>query len=691
MPNRLNNEKSPYLLQHANNPVDWYPWGAEAFNKAASEDKPIFLSIGYSTCHWCHVMERESFEDHEVAVLMNETFVSIKVDREERPDLDNIYMTVSQMLTGSGGWPLTIVMTPDKKPFFAGTYIPKENRFGRIGMMELIPRIKEVWTTRRNDTVESANEILKALQGRENENPGSDLGSALLDKAYQGLADLFDKVYGGLGNAPKFPSPHNLYFLLRHWKRTGDENALHIVEKTLSGMRKGGIYDQIGFGFHRYSTDREWLVPHFEKMLYDQALLAIAYLETYQSTGKATYAGTAREIFEYVLRDMTDHEGGFYSAEDADSEGVEGKFYTWEMEEIEKQFDKGSIDLIRRVFNVEKNGNYKDEASGRSNGTNILHQNKSFQEIADDLKISVRELEDRIDVLRKKLFTVREKRIHPYKDDKILTDWNGLMISALARGAQILDESRYLKAAKKAAGFIMEKLYHPDEGLLHRYRDGQAGIMAHADDYAFFIWGLLELYEASFDPDYLTSALELNQYLMKHFWDEKRWGLYFTSDNGEELIIRTRESNDGAVPSANSVAILNLLRLSRFTGDPELEKRAGEIERAFSNTIRQYPLGYTMFLTGIDFGIGPSYEVVVAGNSEGSDTRAMLQTLRSCFIPNKVTILRPTEKKFPEIDDLAELIKYHVSIEGKATAYICQNFTCKAPTTDAEKMLEYLK
>ena len=690
MPNRLIDEKSPYLLQHAYNPVEWYPWGEEAFNKALSEDKPIFLSIGYSTCHWCHVMERESFEDHEVAGLMNDTFVSIKVDREERPDLDNIYMTVSQMLTGSGGWPLTIIMTPDKNPFFAGTYIPKESRFGRKGMMELIPLFKEAWATRRNDAVESANEIFNALQGMENEIPGGDLGSTILAEAYHELSKRFDKVHGGLGSAPKFPSPHNLYFMLRYWKRTDDNDALHIVEKTLSGMRQGGIYDQIGFGFHRYSTDREWLVPHFEKMLYDQALLAIAYLEAYQATGKSIYADTAREIFEYVMRDMTDPEGGFYSAEDADSEGVEGKFYVWEMEEIEKHFDIEDVGLIKKIYNVEVAGNYKDEATGRNTGTNILHLKDFLQKVAEDLGITAGELEERADRVREKLFNIREKRIHPYKDDKILVDWNGLMISAFARGAQILNNAGYLKVARKAAGFIMNNLYHPDKGLVHRYRDGQAGITANVDDYAFLVWSLLELYEASFDSDYLSSAIELNQYLLKHFWDEKRGGFFFTPDDGEELIIRTRESNDGAVPSGNSVAMLNLLRLSRFTGDHDLEKRAGEIERAFSNTVKQYPLGYTMFLTGIDFGIGPSYEVVIAGNSDAPDTTVMLQTLRNIFIPNKVIVMRPTEIESPPIDDLAEFVKHHLSIEGKATAYVCQNFACNSPTTDTDKMIEYM-
>ncbi|UCB48350.1 MAG: thioredoxin domain-containing protein [Deltaproteobacteria bacterium] len=690
-PNRLIHEKSPYLLQHAYNPVDWYPWGEEAFEKARKEDKPIFLSIGYSTCHWCHVMERESFEDRDVSKLMNETFVSIKVDREERPDLDHVYMTVCQMLTGSGGWPLNIMMTPDKRPFFAATYIPKESRFGRMGMMDLIPRLKQVWKERRDEVLDSAEKIVGALKSVESESPGEEMDTATLDGAYQQLAERFDERFGGFSKAPKFPSPHSFYFLLRYWKRTNNQKALQMVEKTLGEMRQGGIYDHVGFGFHRYATDQEWLVPHFEKMLYDQAMLAMAYVEAFQAFGIAAYRETAEEIFTYVLRDMTAPKGGFYSAEDADSEGVEGKFYVWTEAEIRKVLTKKEADFLIEWFCVEKDGNFLEEATGHKTGANILHLKKSPAEMALDLKMSEQDLRDRFASAREKLFTAREKRIHPHKDDKVLTDWNGLMIAALAKGSRAFGEPRFAEAAQKALGFILDQMREPDGRLLHRYRDGQAGITANLDDYAFLIWGLTELYEATFDSNYLETALKLNGDMLKHFWDDQLGGLYFTPDDGEALIVRKKELYDGAVPSGNAVAMLNLLRLARFTADTQLEERATEMGRAFSKAVKQFPSGYTQFLVAVDFGIGPSYEVVIVGKSGANDTKEMLKALRNRFIPNKVTLFRPTEIETPHIDKLAEYLKYQVSLDGKATAYVCMNFACKQPTTEVGKMLELIK
>ncbi len=690
-PNRLIHEKSPYLLQHAYNPVDWYPWGDAAFEKARKENKPIFLSIGYSTCHWCHVMEKESFEDAQVGQLMNETFVSIKVDREERPDLDHIYMTVCQILTGSGGWPLTIIMTPDKKPFFAATYIPKETRFGRMGMLELIPRVKEIWTTRHDEVIQSADKIIGALKTVESASLGEELDLSTLDTAYQELAKRFDETYGGFSEAPKFPTPHNFTFLLRYWKRSGNQNALKMVEKTLREMRLGGVYDQVGFGFHRYSTDKEWLVPHFEKMLYDQAMLAMAYIEAYQATGKKEYKETVREIFTYVLRDMTAPTGGFYSAEDADSEGVEGKFYVWTHDEIQKTLPKEEADFIIELFNVEKNGNFTEEATGTKTGANILHRKKPLSETASDLKMSESDLRDQIESARKKLFTAREKRIHPHKDDKILTDWNGLMIAALAKGSRAFGEPEYAEKAKLALDFIFDRLRKTDGRLLHRYRDREAGIAANVDDYAFLVWGLIELYEATFNANYLKTALELNGDMINYFWDEKTGGLFFTPDDGEPLIVRKKEFYDGAIPSGNSVAMLNLLRLSRFTGNSDLEERAVKISRVFSKDVKQIPSGFTQLMVSVDFGVGPSYEVVIVGKSEAKDTEDMLKALRSRFIPNKVTIFRPTEKKSPEIDKLAEFVQYQASIDGKATAYVCLNYACKTPTTEVNQMLELIK
>ena len=688
--NRLIHEKSPYLLQHAENPVDWYAWGPEAFEKARRDNKPIFLSIGYSTCHWCHVMAHESFENPEVARLMNEVFVCIKVDREERPDIDNIYMRVCQMMTGSGGWPLTILMTPDKKPFFAGTYIPRESHHGRLGMLDLIPRIKEVWDTQHAEILKTADQITASLSQLSQDSTGDELDKSTLKTAYDQLSSRFSEQYGGFGNAPKFPSPQNLLFLLRYWQSTNDEKALRMVVKTLQSMQDGGIYDHIGFGFHRYSTDSHWLVPHFEKMLYDQAMLAMAYIEAYQATGKKELRETAKKIFTYVLRDMTDQKGGFYSAEDADSEGVEGKFYVWTEDEIRKVLKGEEADLIINVFNVKKSGNFSDEASGENTGANILHLEKTLTEVAFKNKTSVDELKERVETARQKLFTARNKRIHPHKDDKILTDWNGLMIAALAKGAQACNEPEYANAAKRAADFILTDMRRTDGRILHRYRDGHAAILANVDDYAFLIWGLLELYETVFDVHYLQTALDLNNEMIKYFWDEQNGGFYFTADDAEELIVRQKDIYDGAIPSGNSVAVLNLFRLARITANSDLEDKANKIMIAFSKDVKSVPSGYTQMMVGLDFGIGPSYEIVIVGNPEAKDTKEMLNSLRKHFIPNKVVLLRPSDQEAPDIIRLAKFTEYQSSFDGKATAYVCLDYACKMPTTDTEEMLKLL-
>ena len=678
--NHLYNEKSPYLQQHAKNPVNWYPWGKEAFKIAQDEDKPIFLSIGYSTCHWCHVMAHESFEDEEVAELMDETFVSIKVDREERPDIDKVYMTVCQMMTGSGGWPLTIIMTPDKKPFFAGTYFPKNTRFGRIGLIDLIKRIKELWSNQRSELVNSADQIINNLQNIDQESPGEIFTESTLKKAYQSLLRQFDETNGGFGSRPKFPTPHNLIFLLRFWKRTGEKKALEMVEKTLQAMRNGGIYDHIAFGFHRYSTDSIWLVPHFEKMLYDQALIAIAYIEAYQATKNEDYKKTAQEIFTYVLRDMLSHEGGFYSAEDADSEGEEGKFYVWTKKELENILDKDELDLAIKVFNVGESGNYLEEATGKKTNKNILYLNNNLEG----------EIQERIERIRIKLFNVRKNRIHPHKDDKILTDWNGLMITALAKAATAFPDDDYLKFAKKTVNFILLNLRDSNKKLLHRYKDGISEINGYLTDYAFFIWGLIELYEATFDIFYLKTALELHEIQTQDFWDNKIGGFYFTADNSEKLLTRQKEIYDGAIPSGNSIALLNLLRLSYLTGNYKLEEKADTLNRVFSEKIKANPLGYTQFLVAIDFAIGPSYSLVIGGNTDDNDTNEMIVAINNSYIPNKVFIHRKTEQELPDIDKYSNFVQFFENLEGKATAYICINKTCKPPTHEIGKMLEYL-
>lgn len=686
--NRLVLEKSPYLLQHASNPVDWYSWGDEAFTKAQEENKPIFLSIGYSTCHWCHVMGHESFEDPEIGSLMNETFISIKVDREERPDIDSVYMQVCRIMTGSGGWPLTIIMTPDKEPFFAATYIPREAKFGQIGMLDLIPRIKELWLTRHAEILNSASQITSALQQTSMTMPGKELGEPILHLAYEQLAERFDEQYGGFGGAPKFATPHNLLFLLRHWARTDNQKALYMVEKTLQAVRLGGMYDHIGFGFHRYSTDSQWLVPHFEKMLYDQSMLAMAYTETYQATGKVEYSQTAHEIFTYVLRDMAAPGGGFYSAEDADSEGEEGKFYVWRRGEIDHILSAEEADLAFKVFNIQDDGNFM-EFTGRKTGNNILHLTASFEEIASDMKMSIPELQRHMEVVRQRLFAYREKRIHPYKDDKILTDWNGLMVAALAKGARVFGESRYTSAAEKATQFILNNMITADGRLLHRHRDGQASVPAYLDDYAFLIYAMLELYETTFKESYLEWALSLNQDLIEHFWDKDNGGFYFTADDSENLLIRQKEIYDGAIPSGNSVAMLNLLRLGRITANPDLDYKAARIGRAFANNVRQSPSSYTQLMVALDFALGLTYEIVLAGDSKAEDMKEMLEAIQARYIPNKVVILRPVDQESPEIDHIAPFAKDLVSIDGKATAYVCINYSCQLPTTDVNTMLGF--
>jgi uncharacterized protein YyaL (SSP411 family) len=679
-PNKLITEKSPYLLQHANNPVEWYPWGEEAFDKAKSEDKPIFLSIGYSTCHWCHVMAHESFEDPYVAKLMNEAFISIKVDREERPDIDKIYMTVCQLMTGSGGWPLTIIMTADKKPFFAGTYFPKESRFGRTGLVDLLKKVNSMWKNERKQLLESSEKITFAIQGTSTESSGRSLSDKVLKTTYSQLLRRYDNKNGGFGTAPKFPTPHNLLFLLRFWKRSGDKVALKMVEKTLESMRMGGIYDHIGFGFHRYSTDPNWLVPHFEKMLYDQALLTLAYLEAYQATGNEEFATTAKEIMTYVLRDMTSQEGAFYSAEDADSEGEEGKFYVWSKEEIEEILGVEDAEGFSKSYNVNVNGNFLDEATRRKTKKNILHLTTSSTETQNNY----------IKSLRDKLFEAREKRIRPHKDDKLLTDWNGLMIAAFAKAGYIFNDTKYVQIAKKAVAFIFDQMMNSEGRLLHRYREGGADILAFVDDYAFLIWGLINLYETSFETQYLEKAIMLIEEQLILFWDSSIGAFFLTAEDAESLLTRQKETYDGAIPSGNSVSMLNLLRLAQLTGNDSYEKKADHLGRVFAESVRANPIAHSFMMVAVDYAVGPTYSLVIAGDEGKLDTNDMLNEVRKQFLPNKSLIFRPTEKLNPKIDKLSNYIQFFDKYEGKATAYVCINKTCKAPTNDISKALEYL-
>lgn len=688
-PNRLINEKSPYLLQHAYNPVDWHCWNEETFEKARKEDKPIFLSIGYSTCHWCHVMERESFEDPDVADIMNNVFINVKVDREERPDIDNIYMTVCQMMTGGGGWPLTIIMTPDKKPFFSGTYFPKENRFGRIGLVNLIKQIENAWKNKRDDIEKSGNQIVGYLLEINSNRKKHDIDESVFETAYASFESRFDNIYGGFGTSPKFPSPHNLMFLLRYWKRSGNNTALEMVEKTLTQMRLGGIFDHIGFGFHRYSTDREWLLPHFEKMLYDQALISLALVETYQATQNDKYKNYADETFAYVLRDMCSPDGGFYSAEDADSEGIEGKFYVWSEKEIDDLLQDNS-DIFKYVFNIKKEGNFSEEATRTPTGTNIPHLKKSLLEYASELNISPENLLVKIDKCRTILFNERKNRIHPLKDDKILTDWNGLMIAALAKGGKVFQNKTYIKAAERSLNFIFDKLIDKSGKLIHRYRDGESSIEANADDYAFVIWGLIELYEATYKIDYLNKAMDFNEIFMKQFYDMERGGFYFTSKESEEHIARTKEIYDGAVPSANSVSLTNLLKLGSITADSNYRDIASKLSETFSDELVRQPTAYTQLLCGLDFAFGPTSEIIVVEGGNTSDKEDILKLLNKKFIPGKIVVF-VTDENRKEIKKIAEYASSFTAINNKTTVYMCQNYNCNLPVTDVNEVEELLK
>jgi len=577
------------------------------------------------------------------------------------------------------------MMTPDKKPFFAATYIPRDGRFGQTGMLQLIPKIGQLWRTNRDSLLKSATEVTALMQSRTESGPGHDLGIPILRSAYQELANAYDERNGGFGRAPKFPSPHELLFLLHYWKRTGDSMALKMAETTLQKMRMGGIYDHVGFGFHRYSTDAAWRVPHFEKMLYDQAMLAMAYTEAYQATHNEQYRATSKEILAYVLQGMTSPAGVFYSAEDADSEGKEGKFYLWKADEIRATLTREESDLTLRLFGITEKGHPGESVE------NILFLQKGLEESARELKLSPADLAKQLDAIRAKLFSAREKRVHPFRDDKILTDWNGLMIAAFSKAAQVFSEPSYADTARRAADFLLKTMTQPEGGLLHRYRDGQASVPATIDDYAFLSWGLIELYEASFEPRYLRAAIDLNSTLIQHFWDQKSGGFFFTADNAENLLVRQREVYDGAIPSGNSVAALNLMRLGRLTSNPEDEKKVSEMARAFASEVEQSPSGYAQFLIAIDYAVGPSYEVVIAGDSKAADTRQMLRGLQSRYFPNKVVLLHPMEMENPEIVTLAPFARYQKSVEGKATAYVCLNYACKTPTTSVDQMLALLK
>ena len=693
--NRLIDEKSPYLLQHAHNPVDWYPWGAAAFEKARREDKPIFLSIGYSTCHWCHVMERESFENEAIAALMNRNFVAIKVDREERPDVDRIYMAFVQATTGGGGWPMSVWLTPDLKPFYGGTYFPPEQRYGHPGFPMVLERVAEAWRQDRDRIEESSREAIAQLT-KQSAVAAAGPGSALrpdegtLDAGFYVFRRSFDTRHAGFGEAPKFPRPVALTFLLRYYARKKSQEALDMVTATLGEMAKGGMYDQLGGGFHRYSVDARWFVPHFEKMLYDQAQLAVSYLEAFQITREASFAETARGILDYVLRDMRDPGGAFYSAEDADSvidpahpaEKGEGAFYVWTRSEIEAVAGQPAAEWFCHRFGVEAVGNVQNDPHQEFTGKNILYQAHAEE---DPGRLAA------IVEAAHKLLEARGRRVRPHLDDKVLTAWNGLMISAFAKAGAVLAEPRYADAARRAADFIVGHMHDATTGiLLRRYRQGAAAIPGFLDDYAFFAQALLDLYETGFAWRDLELAIRLTEKMAELFEDTEHGAFFSTAEGDPTLVMRIKEDYDGAEPSGNSIAVLNLLRLTQMTDRADFRASAARALEAFGSRMVAAPVGVPQMLVAYEFSMSKPKQIVLVGERDAPDTRRLLGALDSRFVPHRIVLLvnagsrQAVARYLPAVADM-------IAIGGRATAYVCEDYACKLPVADAAEFAQLLQ
>ncbi|MDP4089536.1 MAG: thioredoxin domain-containing protein [Bacillota bacterium] len=674
--NKLINEKSPYLLQHAHNPVNWYPWGDEAFSKAKSLNLPVFLSIGYSTCHWCHVMERESFEDEEVAKVLNDNFVSIKVDREERPDIDAIYMGFCQAITGSGGWPLTIFMTPDKKPFHAGTYFPKHDAYGRPGLISLLTYISEEWRKDSSKLTVSSEHITEKVHEAVFASDSGKLNEEVLHKAYRELRQNFEPKFGGFSTSPKFPTPHVLLFLMRYWKLYNKVEALDMVEKTLAHMYKGGIFDHIGGGFSRYSTDKKWLVPHFEKMLYDNALLMMAYTEAYTITKKDLYREVVLQIGEYVLLNMVSPEGGFYSAEDADSEGVEGKFYVWSPDEVNEVLggDDGDGSQFSNFYDITERGNFEGKSIPNLIKTDLDNLFEDT-ELHDELKSSIN-----------KLFIQREKRVHPFKDTKILTSWNGLMAAAFAMAGRALGINSFVDASEKAIQFILDRLIDNEGRLLARYRDGETAIKAYLDDYAFLTWSLIELYECTFNKEYLKRAVDLTEEMIRLFYDDKEGGFFLYGSDAEELLMRPKEIYDGAIPSGNSAAAYNLMRLSEMTYEDRYKEIAERTLECFGGNIDHMPSVHTLSVIALLYSMRPR-NVVICGARRDTYVERAISIIDKDYNPLATIMLKEDEK---QLSDINEFYNGYERLEGKTTIYVCGEIGCFEPITDPDKVAEVL-
>ena len=680
MPNRLINETSPYLLQHANNPVDWYPWGEEALARARADDKPILLSVGYSACHWCHVMERESFENPDIAAQMNEGFVSVKVDREERPDIDSIYMTAVQAMTGHGGWPMTVFLTPDGKPFYGGTYFPPEDRGGMPSFPRVLEAISDAYHNSRGDVLQTTEHLLQRMRqmssvGQQGFEPLTD---EVMRLAMRKAASDFDDRHGGFGLQPKFPQPMTYEFLLRHYLRSEDSDALHMVELTLQRMATAGIYDQIGGGFHRYSTDAFWLVPHFEKMLYDNALLARLYLHAYQITGNPLYRRIVEETLEYVMREMTSPEGGFYSAQDADSEGVEGKFFVWLPQEITDALGEEDGEIICRYYGVTPHGNFE--------GRNILRVAMDAANLAREEELDAAEFGELLSRSKSKLLETRNKRIAPGLDDKILTSWNGLMLAAFAEAASVLGRKDYAEVAERSAEFLLANLLR-DGRLLRTYKDGDAKLNGYLEDYAFLIDGLLALHEVSFDRGHLQMAVQLGNSMVELFWDAATGQFFDTGHDHEQLVVRPKDLTDNAIPCGSSMAVDALLRLAVITGDGDTERRASMALRSVRQLMITFPTAAGHWLGALDFYLSRPKEIVIVGGRGEPATDALLAEVHRHYIPNRVLLGTDTG------DDATEglpLLAERRMIDGLATAYVCENYVCQLPVTDAQALARQL-
>jgi uncharacterized protein YyaL (SSP411 family) len=697
-PNRLIHEKSPYLLQHAQNPVDWYPWGEEAFERARREDKPIFLSVGYSTCYWCHVMEREVFEDTAIARLMNERLVSIKVDREERPDVDRVYMTAVQAMTGSGGWPMSVFLTPELVPFLGATYIPPTARYGRPGFTDIVRHISDLWKNDRKKILESGNQIEEILRRSVRSAPAKVEDSALRE-GFKQIAAGYDPVHGGFGPGPKFPRPVTLDFLFRRYYRRGDSSALEMALTTIRKMSEGGVHDHIGGGFHRYSVDAQWRVPHFEKMLYDQAQLAVTCLEAYQLTHEPRYSSLARDILDYVARDMTGPDGEFFSAEDAESaidpEGKgrkeEGAFYLWTKPEIERLLGSDAAPVFNYYFGVEDTGNAPSDPMGVFKGKNILYVAHDAAETARKFGKQAEEVTQLLEASKEKLVLERLKRSRPHLDDKIITAWNGLMISAFARAYQVLDDEEYLRRARRGAEFILENLYDKGSGTLYRrYRDGDARFEGSLQDYAFLIRGLLDLYEASFEPSWLRTAITLNKKQIELFRDSSGGGFFDGPGKDPSILVRTKEDYDGAEPAGNSIAAVNLLRLAQLTADEGLRDMAEKTIRAFGSRIAKLPESMPGMLAAYTWSITTPREIIISGEPGAADTKGLLAEVHSHFVPFRAILLADGGAGQEELASYLPFIRDMKTSDGIATAYICQNYACSLPSTDREVVAKLL-